>query len=147
MVYPATKGAVLVGQPISGDAKLVTSGETTPESFHDKTAPLAGPPGLEDAVRKGLIRKATPADAEAWSEAVLQNSPQRDLPPVAGQGVPKPPKPSIYNAYVVLGPFTYPAGLFGGNSAAFFIPRGVPRPQGNPGHSPVYDFNSLAARP
>jgi len=147
MVYPATKGEVLVGQAIPGSAKLVTSAEITPESFQDKSAPLAGRLGLEDAVRKGLIRKATAADAEAWSEAVLRNSPPRDLPPVAGQGVPKPRKPAIYNAYVVLGPFTYPAGLYGGNSAAFFIPRGVPKPQGNPGHSPVYDFNALSARP
>ena len=143
MVFPATKGKVVVGKPVLAGVALVTSAETTPESFQDKTAPMAGPAGLEEAVRKGLLRKATAADAEAWSDAVVQNSPQRDLPPVAGQGVPKPPKPPIYNGYVVLKPFTYPSGLYGGNSATFLIPRGVPKPEGNPGHSAVYDFNTL----
>lgn len=143
MVFPATKGNVVVGEQVPAGTKLLTSAETTSESFHDKSAPIAGPAGLEDAVRRGLLRKATAADAEAWSDAVAQNSPQRDVPPVAGQGVPKPPKPPLYSAYVVLGPFTYPSGLYGGNSAIFLIPRGVPRPEGNPGHSAVYDFNTL----
>ena len=143
MVFPATNGKVVIGEPLAAGTALVTSGAITPESFHDRTAPIAGPAGLEDAVRKGLLRKATAADAEAWSEAVLQNTPQRDLPPVAGQGVPRPPKPGLFNAYVVLKPFTYPSGLYGGNSATFLIPKGVPKPEGNSGHSSVYDFNTL----
>lgn len=143
MVFPAAKGKVLVGEPVPAETRLVTSDETAPESFYDKAAPIAGPAGLEDAVRRGLLRKATAVDAEAWSDAVMQNSPPRDIPPVAGQGVPKPPKPPIYNAYVVLKPFTYPSGLYGGNSATFLIPKGVPKPEGNPGHSAVYDFNTL----
>lgn len=143
MVFPATNGKVVIGEPLPAGAALVTSGAITPESFRDKTAPIAGPAGLEDAVRKGLLRKATAADAEAWSEAVLQNNPQRDLPPVAGQGVPRPPKPGLFNAYVVLKPFTYPSGLYGGHSATFLIPKGVPKPEGNSGHSSVYDFNTL----
>lgn len=143
MVFPATNGKVVIGEPLVVGTALVTSGAITPASFHDKTAPTAGPAGVEDAVRKGLLRKATAADAEAWSDAVLQNAPQRDLPPVAGQGVPRPPKPPLFNAYVVLKPFTYPSGLFGGNSATFLIPKGVTKPEGNSGHSSVYDFNTL----
>jgi hypothetical protein len=143
MVFPAEKGRVVVGDPLQSDTKLVTSPETTPTSFYDKDASIAGPAGLEDAVRKGLLRKATVADADAWADAVIQNSPQRDVPPVAGKGIPKPPRPPTYNAYVVLKSFTYPAGLYGGNSATFIIPKGIPRPDGNPGHSAVYDFNTL----
>lgn len=143
MVFPATNGKVVIGEPLATGTALVTSGAITPDSFHDKTARIAGPAGIEDAVRKGLLRKATAADAEAWSEAVLQNTPNRDLPPVAGQGVPRPPKPSLFNAYVVLKPFTYPSGLYGGNSATFLIPKGMPKPEGNSGHSSVYDFNTL----
>ncbi len=143
MVFPATKGKVVIGEPLAKGTALVTSGAITPESFHDRNAPLAGPAGLEDAVRKGLLRKATAADADAWSEAVLQNMPQRDLPPVAGQGVPRPPKPSLVNGYVVLKRFTYPSGLYGGNLATFLIPKGMTKPEGNPGHSSVYDFNTL----
>ncbi|MDD2914991.1 MAG: hypothetical protein PHP70_06695 [Gallionella sp.] len=144
MVFPATNGKVVVGEPMHPGAALFTSHETLPESFLDKTAPIAGPTGLEDAVSKGLLRKATAADAEAWSDAVIQNSPQRDIPPVAGQGIPKPSKPPIHNnTYVVLKAFTFPAGLYGGNSAFFLIPKGVPKPEGNPGHSHIYDFNTL----
>jgi hypothetical protein len=36
------------------------------------------------------------------------------------------------------------AGLFGSNSGTFFIPKGVPKPTGDPGHSTVYDFNTLS---
>lgn len=143
MVFPAEKGRVVVGESLRSDTKLLTSPDTTPTSFHDKDAPIAGPAGLEDAVRKGVLRKATVADADAWADAVIQNSPQRDIPPVAGKGIPKPPRPATYNGYVVLKSFTYPAGLYGGNSATFLIPKGIPRPDGNPGHSAVYDFNTL----
>lgn len=143
MVFLAEKGRVVVGDPLQAETKLVTSPDVTPASFYDKEAPIAGPAGLEDAVRKGILRKATAADADAWTNAVINNLPQRDIPPVAGKGIPKPPRLRIYNAYVVLKSFTYPAGLYGGNSATFIIPKGIPRPDGNPGHSAVYDFNTL----
>jgi hypothetical protein len=143
LVYPATNGKVVVGEPLGEGISLVTSSETPPESFHDKSAPMAGPAGVEDAVSKGLLRKATVADAEAWAEAVAQNSPKRDVPPVAGADAAKRPRPAFYNGYVVLKAFTYPAGLYGGNSVTFIIPKGVPKPDGNPGHSAVYDFNTL----
>ncbi|SDU06476.1 hypothetical protein [Halopseudomonas salegens] len=144
MVFPAQNGTVVIGDPIDQGTTLVTSDEVTPESFRDESAPIAGQAGLQDAVNKGLLRRATESDASAWSDAVFQNSPQPDLPPIAGQGVPRPPKPPIINAYVVLKDFVYPAGLYGANSATFLIPEGVRRPEGNPGHSAVYDFNTLS---
>lgn len=146
MVYPAKEGAVIVGDPLPQGVKLVASRDTLPESFRDNAAPLAGAMGLADAVRKGLIRKATAADADAWVEAAMRSAPSRDVPPVAGQGIPKPRRPNLYNGYVVLGPFTYPAGLYGAHSATFFIPKGVPKPQGNPGHSAIHDFNALPSQ-
>ena len=141
MRIPADSPAIPAVRP-----PLDTSSAVKPESFRDTPAPLAGPAGVEDAVRKGLLRKASAADADAWVDAVLQNSPPRDIPPVAGQGVTKPPKPPMYDTYVVLKPFTYPAGLYGGHSVTFLIPKGVPRPDGNPGHSSVYDFNTLSCQ-
>jgi hypothetical protein len=143
LVYPAIKGQADVGKPMPPGATLVRSRDVTPESFHDKNAPLAGEAGLEDAVRQGLLRKATEADAEAWAEAVIQNSPQRDIPPVAGQERPKRHQLRIDKGYVVLKPFVYPSGLHGAHSARFIIPKGAPKPAGNPGHSTVYDFNTL----
>jgi hypothetical protein len=143
LVYLAKAGIIAIGDAVLAGTKLVTSASTPPEAFYDKTAPMAGPAGLEDAVRKGLLRKATDADIDAWVNAVVASTPSRDLPPIAGEGRPKPQRPGTYNAYVVLKPFTYPAGLYGGNSATFFIPNGIPKPNGNAGHSSVYDFNRL----
>ncbi len=146
-VYLSKNGEILVGDPVPAGIKLITSEANPPESFHDTTAPLAGPAGLEDAVRKGLLRKATTADVDAWVAAAIANEPDRDVPPVAGQVRPRPVRPHTYNAYVVLKQFTFPAGLYGGNSATFFVPKGVPRPKGNPGHSDVYDFNRFRIDP
>lgn len=143
MVFLAKEGHIHVGSPLPEGSRLINSPAISPESFYDRNAPIAGPAGLEDGVRKGLLRKANAADADAWVNAVMANTPQPDAPPVAGVGPVKPASPGLHNAYVVLKPFTYPAGLYGGHLATFFIPRGVPLPAGNPGHSNVYDFNKL----
>jgi hypothetical protein len=142
-VFLAKDGAVVVGEVLGKDAKIVTSPQTPPASYLDKSAPLAGPAGLEDAVARGLLRKAENTDVEAWVNAVMAANPNRDVPPIAGQGRPTPPRPSTHRAYVILKEFVFPAGLYGGNLATFFIPKGVPMPIGDPGHSAVYDFNTL----
>ena len=144
MVFPVSNGKVVVGTPLGGGAQLITSGDVTVEALRDPSAPLAGPAGLEDAVRKGLLRKASATDAQAWANAVAKNTPDSDLPPVAGQGKPVPRAPTFYSGYVVQKAFTFPAGLYGAHSSTFFVPKGVPTPQGNPGHSTVFDFNTLA---
>jgi hypothetical protein len=143
MVFLAQKGMVVIGDPLYGDSRLVTSKDTPPDSFFDPNAPLAGEAGLEDALQKGLLRKATAQDAEAWVDALINANPKPDIPPIAGKGILRPERPRLYNAYVVLKPFVYPAGLYGAHLATFFIPIGVPKPKGNPGHSAVYDFNTL----
>lgn len=143
LVFLAKNGVVHIGSPLPEGVTLASSPATPPESFYDRNAPIAGPAGLEDGVRKGLLRKATVADADEWVNAVIASTPERDAPPVAGVGTVKPPRPTLHNAYVVLKPYTYPAGLYGGHLATFFIPRGVPLPAGNPGHSSVYDYNKL----
>lgn len=98
----------------------------------DNNTSLAGPLALEDAVARGVLRKATNADAEAWVQAVMRSNPKRNELPETRS-----------HAYVVLKEFIYPAGLYGGDSASFFIPKGVPMPIGIHGHSVVYDFNTL----
>jgi hypothetical protein len=147
LVYVCDKAAsVVVGDPLSSSDKLVTSSNATPESYRDRSAPLAGKAGLEDAVSKGLIRRATRVDAQRWVDELVASMPTPDVPPIAGQGAPKPKAPWIINAYVVLKPFVYPAGLYGGDAARFFIDHGVPVPTGDPGHSAVYNFNTLICR-
>jgi len=117
----------------------------TPESFYDKTAPLAGSAGLKEAVRKGLLREATDADADAWVKTVAKsNIHRKDVPPIAGETVPRVRRPDLHDAYVVLKPFTYPAGL--SSTSSFFIPKGVQQPKGDSENSTIYDFNTLDCR-
>jgi hypothetical protein len=144
LVFPAAGGKVVVGDAWRPTLKLVTSPETPPESFRDHSAPMAGPAGLQDALRKGLIRAARSTDAAAWKEALDKNRPARDEPPVAGKRPVSAPEHQLHGAYVVLKAFQFPAGLYGAHSAVFYVPKGVPRPTGQPGHSTVYDFNTLA---
>lgn len=129
-------GRVVVGEPVTPDQTLITSSHTPPESFRDKKAPLAGAAGLEAAVRKGILRRATVRDAEKWREALKQKYAKQNLPP------PNIP-PDLFNAYTVLKEFTCPAGLYGGNRATFYVPEGVAPPKGNCGHSRIYDLNSV----
>jgi len=142
-VFYVRDAVVVVGDPIAKDTKLVTSPHTPPESYIDATAPMAGLPGLEDAVKQGLMRKATEADVDAWVNALMGTSRNQEVPSIAANGQPTRLRPSVFRGYVVLKEFVYPAGLYGGNSGTFFIPKGVPSPIGDPGHSTVYDFNTL----
>lgn len=142
MLYPARNGQVVVGTPLAAGVALVTDGAAKPASaFRLPNSQLAGPAGLEQAVRDGFLREADSSDAAAW-QAALRARPGRttDAPPIAG-GAPPARAPRMFRAYVVLKAYTFPAGLYGANSATFFVPKGVPRPTGQAGHSTVYDFN------
>lgn len=142
MVYLAKNGSVSIGDAVSSSS-LVTSSRISPDSFRDTDAPLAGEAGLQDAVRRGLLREARSEDMAAWMAARTTVAARRDLPPIANQTRPTMPSGSIHNGYVVLKPMKIPAGLYGAHSATFFVPKGTARPTGNPGHSQIYDFNTL----
>lgn len=148
LVYPAQEGKLVLGEPITKELSLITSSEMTPQAYEDRSAPLAGAKGIDNALRRGLIRRATDADAVAWVDAVAKASPKRDIPPVAGNAAMQSQrisKPELQDTYVVLKKFTYPSGLFGAHSVNFLIPKGVSKPEGNPGHCTIYDFNDVLA--
>lgn len=147
MVYFARNGIATVGEPLKPGDPMVTSKETPPDSFIDRSKPLAGPEGLKDAVAKGLIRPSTEKDGEAWADRRAEKLPKDELPPVAGVDRKKALRPrSVFNGYVILKAFRLPAGLYGGNSATFFLPEGVPFPEGELGHSTLYDFNTMTCK-
>jgi len=123
-------GVIHVGDPLPADTQLVSSADTTPESFRDAAAPLAGTAGVADALQKGLLRRATDEDTKAWNAAMAER--------VAHA------KPLVvYDAYVVQKAFRFPAALHGGHSAKFFVPADVPVPRGDFGHSTVFDFATV----
>jgi uncharacterized protein len=135
-IFSVSEGRVVIGNPLTPSQSLITSSEIPPKSFYDKTAPLAGEAGLRNALKNGILRRATLKDAEKWNKALKKKYAMQHLP------TPNLP-PDLVNAYVILKEFTYPEGLYGGNSATFYIPEGVPNPIGNYGHSKIYDFNSI----
>jgi hypothetical protein len=146
MAFPAVNGKVLVGNGLSAGTELITYNETQPEPLQDKLEPLPGEAGLEQAVRKGVLRVATGVDVQIWEDALRKARPQ-GTPPVAGMGAPSPlSRSALHNTFVVQKPFVFPAGLFGAQMATFYVLQGVPPPQGNPGHSVVYDFNSMSCK-
>lgn len=141
MVYLADHGQITIGEEVSEQEALQRHPGKRPEDY--SLPELSGIPGLDQAVTRGLLRKATLEDAERWVEVLTKsaNWKARDVPPVAGHDPVRPQRPILLNAYVVLKPYRFPEGLYGGHSAVFFIPEGVPMPSGNPGHSTIYDFN------
>ena len=138
MLYPATQGSVLVGAAAGGMITDASAQDDTAFRIADDMA--AGEAGLAYAVSRGWLREAMQSDADAWL-AARASRPQADVPPIAGGATPG--RMTMHNAYVVLQPLRLPAGLYGAHSATFFVPRGVPRPTGDLGHSVLYDFNTL----
>lgn len=108
--------------------------------------PILAPASLEEAVAQGLLRAADSKEADAWEQVAMNVNQKRGEVSPRKHRLVVPPRPSMVRPYVVLKDFIYPSELYGGNSATFFIPRGVPAPIGNPGHSAIYDFHTLQCR-
>lgn len=112
-------------------------GSLEPPSPIEKDGPQSA---LAAAIQNGAIRRAMSADAHAWLDANMEKYKRKNLSPpddldetfILGSWIYKS------NAYVVLKKFTYPAGLIENNAAIFLIPRDVPSPDGDYGHSKIY---------
>lgn len=142
-VVVAQNGRANIGN-IGLISALKSSNDKTINDIIDKSAPLAGQAGIDDAVAKGLLRQATRADIQAW-KAAYNKANNIHTPPVVG-GTESSGTGMEYvhfdSAYVVLKEMTIPAGLYGAHSVTLFVPKDVPRPKGNPGHSTIYDMGS-----
>ena len=140
--YLASNGRIDLGLPGLPEAQYVQSSANPMASFRDKGALAAGQAGIEQLLRDGSLRRATPEDQVAWRQAWAK---ARNLPQIDVAGSP-PGTGSIgwraERTYVVLKPMTFPAGLFGAHMVTFIIAPGVVRPEGNPGHSQVLDMNA-----
>jgi hypothetical protein len=99
---------------------------------------------LDQAIRDGAIRRATADDVKAFGDAYLEKKyTSQKLPVPETEDALAVSSVDIGRAYVVLAPFTYPSGLINEYRVVFFVPRGVPEPTGDMGHSALYDFASL----
>ena len=133
------------GQLVMGDAGMPASTvQDAPadfNSFRDVNAPLAGQAGLDKLVSEHMLRPAQPSNLAGWKEALRRSQGLPLLNVVGGQNVAVLNLP--FRPYVVQGAMTFPSGLYGAHAATFIVPKGVPRPQGNPGHSAVFDWNTM----
>ena len=121
-----------IGAPPSDDENLLSSTDYKAEDYTALPRFPSGRKGLQHLIELGLLRRASPADVDAWVEKASAkykkfNPELKVARPLGPQGI-----------YVVLGKMTFPSGLYGGNSVAFLIPPGIPMPDGNPGHSHIY---------
>jgi hypothetical protein len=135
IIFPESDGRITIGGPVPEGIELVSSGLKPVASFREEDRPAAGKTGLLEAVLAGELREATADDQAAWATTAALMTPAEDVPPVARQAPVQPPLPRLANAYVVLKAFRFPVALYGNDAATFLIPKGVPAPKGNPGHS------------
>ncbi len=138
----ASNGQLEIGRPLNGTS-TTQSNRVTVESFRDRESPLAGEAGLEQLVREGKLRPARRDDMLAWAGAQRRASDQPPINITGGQPPNEARTTIIRGAYVVLAPMRFPAGLHGAHSATFIVMHGVPRPEGDPGHSSVLDMNTI----
>jgi uncharacterized protein len=144
LVHYAGRGNLVFGNPIHHNDKLYTSKDTPPDTFFDISTPTAGKAALDELVRKGLIRRATPHDSERWGQLKSEIL-KKELPPVASGHSSSIFTPmTIQNGYVILAQITIPVGLSGENSAIFFLEKGAPYPKGNVRRTTLYDFNTMS---
>lgn len=138
--FAAADGQLVMGEG-SIPATIVQDRPADFESFRDVNAPLAGQPGLDELVSNGVLRRAQQSDLIEWKRAQRRS---QGLSPVnVAGGQPEVASVGLFKTYVVQGPMTFPSGLYGAHAATFIVLKGVPRPRGEPGHSAVYDWNTL----
>ena len=128
--YLASNGELNIGN--SFGLPTTQSNDTKAENYRDTSAPLAGLAGLDELVKQGKMRLAK---AEDYSNGVKSNFSAEIF------SSPLPPRLNHLRGYVVLAKMKYPTDLYGANSTTFIVPKGVPVPEGNPGHSRVIDLN------
>ena len=140
----AKNGQALIGN-ITAQTPLTMSSDTTLEQIIDKNVPLAGRKGIEQAVEKGLLRPALPADLKQWQQ-VYDKARNIHRPPIIGEERPQNGSYLLMrggeSVYVILKPMAIPAGLYGAHSVEFLLPKGVQKPSGNLGHSTIYDLSN-----
>lgn len=146
LVNLSNNGKLVFGQQLNDLTNIVSSNDTKLSDVIDKNRPKAGKAGLTEAVRKGILRPARKSDFVRWGRMMAKMN-KEDIPPVVGGNPEDSYMPRYtHNPYVVLKAFKIPAGLYGGNSAQFFVEKGVPYPEGKRGHSDVYDFNTMTCQ-
>ncbi|WP_407908150.1 hypothetical protein [Lysobacter claricitrinus] len=129
---PATSAPALESATSTSAASAAVSRPTNDLVPLSSDEPGAGKAGLVDALRAGHLRLASDADLQDWIARSHQPVSVGRLRFNGG------------GTYVIVDDFTIPSGLTGADSAVFLLPRGVPFPRGDAGHSVVLDLSTGA---
>jgi|GEM_PF-1831743 len=148
----AENGEITVGRPLAAGLRLHSAEEFDINKFRDPATPPAGQEGLDEAVAKGLIKKAEPVDIENYISAksaaqINAHAAAANLPAhlTAKLGWGRVWDLDMSNPYLVLSSdFIIPVGLNGGQAATFIVPVGLSTPQGPRGDCRVYSYDGLA---
>lgn len=138
-VFFAENGRIDIGKAPAGSRFLTQETTASPASNVPRTA--AGRAGIGAALASGFIRQATWSEVEAWQQQLTAGRPLTSRP--LARATSSPPRIGLPDAFVVQRPFSFPPGLYGLDAVAFYVPKGIPVPTGNPGHARVYDLNTL----
>jgi hypothetical protein len=132
------KGVAVDGQPIAAPAAVPLAGAIGASAYSTGMT-LDGPLGLQRLQAKGFIRRATRADADKLGAILTAKSKTGHLAPVR-------PYLEAGETYVVLRPIEVPTGMYGGNSATFLLPSGVPFPNDPGSHNTYWSMETAECR-
>ncbi len=120
--------------------------EEAADEAADKASGEDADKAIDQALRKGLLRRANLGDKKLWLAHMARVATSRGLSPDADtmSSLHANSAGTLDRAYVVLRPMKFPDGLYGAHSAVFFVLKGTQRPRGEPGHSTIYDFNDMS---
>ncbi len=127
-----------------------------------KKAPIANEtakqlPDIAAALVQGSLRVATQADIAGFEKAYRSYvKPESEEVPTfsgssASSGTAKANNRKLYyyhssRTYVITENYSFPDNLGGANAGLFFLPEGVPYPQGDMGHSSLLNMNDGSCR-
>ena len=121
--YPVRKAQL---EADTADARFVA-----PPSPGEKEA------GVDTLLRQGRIVQATMKDLDDYMSRVRGDPRATERLRKADTMTLTQP---LFKTYVARREFTMPEGLYGAHSITVIVPRGVPRPFGNPGHSQILEY-------
>ncbi len=139
-IYLSSNGKSVLGSPLIAGEQLITSKATSIDDFLDKDLPLAGSAALAKALLEGSIRKSNGDERKEWRRRWIEAHPE---PSSQGKTLTSHPVISDFCTYVILKPYQIPKGLSATGLPVFYLPAGVPIPQGDIEGTMLYDLGSL----
>ncbi|PAT36177.1 hypothetical protein [Vandammella animalimorsus] len=116
-------GEVLIGNP---SARWISHGHIA--SLQKGSDELhSGQGGMAQLLQRGIVRQVTEREYAANREQRGQRAYLRNQPDAP-----------VQDHYRILQGMRFPSGMYGGYSAHFYVPEGVPLPEGDVGHNSIY---------